>query len=159
MPGTSDSQPRSTCQGLHAKHPTNARYQEAETATSALFFQQTQRSTIRCPGQNSLYKGGWSPHLNPHQLLPIFHTSDIYFTQSPTSDPLLATPSNSFLQQTMDPPMPTRAPWERNLKAREYTAAEWEQHHETFKELYFIRDLSLAEARQVLAEQHNFYAT
>lgn len=60
----------------------------------------------------------------------------------------------------MDPPRKSApAAWERNFKAREHTADDWQQHFETFKQLYFTEDRDLPEVRETMAKEYNFYAT
>jgi len=69
-------------------------------------------------------------------------------------------PTFSATTFDMDPPKrAAREAWERNFKGRQYTADEWNEQFETFKQLYVIQDLKLSEVRRTMAYKHNFYAT
>lgn len=48
--------------------------------------------------------------------------------------------------------------WERGYRARELTAEEWNEQHDTFVRLYLDEDLSLTQVREIMAKEHNFYA-
>jgi hypothetical protein len=87
-----------------------------------------------------------------HAFSPlVYHTN----TRTKANHPTL-----SVTAFDMDPPKrDAREAWERNFKGRQYTADEWNEQLETFKQLYIVQDLELSEVRKIMAYEHNFYAT